>query len=331
MAETLYLGIDGGGTKTEAVLVDAYGHILSRVLAGSSNPNDIGLDKSVDLLVSLIRQLIGETHAEPENVSLFAGVSGVINLRDRMIPMIHDSISVGHIDVQSDGINLLSAELPEGDGACIICGTGSACFLRMGKELVRIGGWGYLLDSGGSGYDMGRQAIEAVLRAHDKRGVPTLLTELITDALGAPAESSITKLYTEGKPLIASMAPLVFKAAAEGDEIAVCILQRNARSLAEYIGAAWKWLTDSGRHPSSLPVVLGGSISQRNRPFWADLVASFVDPDVPAVVTTAHNPVIWGPVCEAVRIAGGHADHDVMLSVFKQDYARLGGRLPTAD
>jgi hypothetical protein len=136
------------------------------------------------------------------------------------------------------------------------------CFLRRGDELIRIGGWGYLLDSGGGGYDIGRDALEAVLRAHDGRGEATALTEKITARLGGEAHTKITDIYREGKPYIASCAPDVFEAAREGDPVATAILRRNARKLAEYIEAAWGHLTDQGQ-PHTLPIVMGGGISQR--------------------------------------------------------------------
>ena len=71
--------------------------------------------------------------------------------------------------------------------------------MRRGQEVFRIGGWGYLLDSAGSGYDIGRQALEAALRAQDGRGCPTALSAKLADALGAPVQDSLTRLYAEGK------------------------------------------------------------------------------------------------------------------------------------
>ena len=317
-----FLGIDGGGTKTEAVLIDQTGRILARDKAGSSNPNDVGLDQSVDLLIALSDGLLRKTGLTPADVNLFGGISGVINHRDAMLRMISDRRHYNRLDVQSDGINLVSSELDEGDGAAIICGTGSACFLRMGRELIRIGGWGYLLDSAGSGYDIGRQAVEAALRAHDKRGEATLLSGLITEALGAPAEQSITKLYAEGKPLIASLAPLVFKADEQGDRQADLILDRNAAALAEYIVTAYRWLCDAGRQPARMPVVIGGGIGQHYGKRWTDRIAAHVGKDVPADISVACNPVVWGPVVEAVRLNAAHDDLDKMKATFLRDYTK---------
>ena len=208
---------------------------------------------------------------------------------------------VGRLTIRSDIQILLTAELPKGDGACIICGTGSACFLRKNGELVRIGGWGYLLDSGGSGYDIGRDGLEAALRAHDGRGRPTTLTERLASHLGGEVQTKITEIYQQGKTYIASCAPVVFQAAEEGDEVATAILKRNARSLAELIEAAWGWLTRDGQIPETLPVVLGGGISVAKSPAWQDEIQAALDPSVSVSLTVSTVSPVFGALVEAIR------------------------------
>jgi N-acetylglucosamine kinase-like BadF-type ATPase len=249
-------------------------------------------------------------------IYVFGGIAGALNHRETLV---HDMRSrlpeLTAVDIGSDVVNLLSGTLPTGDGACIICGTGSACFLRRGRELVRIGGWGYLLDSAGSGYDIGRQALEAVLRADDRRDPATMLTDLITAKLGGEAHTKLSEIYEKGKPYIASCAPAVFEAASKQDATAQAILMRNANALAEYIEAAWLWLCE-GRDilPTSIPVVMGGGISQHEAPMWSDLVASMVDDTVPATVQTTETPMVWGAIVEAIKLdpACENADFDAL-------------------
>ena len=304
---TYYIGIDGGGTKTEAVITNADGQILARRVGTTSNPNDITPEGSLQVLSSLVSALMADvglpTEAK-EQISLFAGVAGGINHGPllecelkKAFPMMAD------VSVRSDVHILLSGELPVGDGACIICGTGSACFLRRGSDVIRVGGWGYLLDSGGSGYDIGRDALEAALRAYDGRGEATLLTELLTEHLGGAVQTRITDIYREGKPYIASCAPLVFKAADSGDPIAEAILQRNARKLAEYVEAAWKWETANGDpSPVSFPVVMGGGISVKAAPLWQNRIASLITlSHIPLELRVATMPPVFGAVVEAVK------------------------------
>lgn len=319
------IGIDGGGTKTEGVLTDRAGHLLARCRKGSSNPNDRTPAVAAHVIADTIRELTAQSGVSLSDCSVWGGISGALNHRETLITLLMDAFpEVGALDIGSDVTNLLSAELPVGDGACIICGTGSACFLRQGQQYTRIGGWGYLLDSAGSGYDIGRMALEAVLRAHDGRGQPTLLTGLVTDRLGAGAENRITEIYAGGKPLIASFAPSVFDAAAQGDPVSEIILDRNAYAIAEYIGAAYRKLT-ADVQPSGAPlppvpmtVILGGSISLHRCPEWQERIARLTDPSIPVCLRTARHPVIWGAVVEAIRRAGNDAvtDYDAVRQVF---------------
>jgi N-acetylglucosamine kinase-like BadF-type ATPase len=300
------IGIDAGGTKTQGILTDIRGTVLSQCFTGATNPNDVTLPVAVERLSEICRRLLHEAGLTETNLpetSLFFGIAGGINYGPALESSLRELFPMAEVlTVRSDIHILLSGEIPEGDGACIICGTGSACFLRRGDELIRIGGWGYLLDSGGSGYDIGRDALEAALRHFDGRGEPTILSALFEKHLGGAVNTRITDIYREGKPYIAACAPLVFHAARQDDRVAEAILNRNARKLAEYAECAWRWLTADGRAaPHTLPVVMGGSISIHEAPAWQTRIRGLTDPAVPAVFTPAAMPPVFGAVVEAMR------------------------------
>ncbi len=188
------IGLDGGGTKTDGVLVGQDGRVLARRCVGASNPNDVGEEASAAVVRALAEVLATEAGVHLADCFVFGGISGALNHREGLTARLRSAVPApGGVEIDSDMVNLLSAELPDRDGACIICGTGSACFVRRGQEVFRIGGWGYLLDSAGSGYDIGRQALEAALRAQDGRGRPTALSTKLADALGAPVQDSLTR------------------------------------------------------------------------------------------------------------------------------------------
>lgn len=325
-----FIGIDGGGTKTECVLTDASGRLLTRCRLGASNPNDVTPEGSASVMAEGISLLTSEASVALPSCSIYGGISGALNHRDTLTRLLREAFpDAGCIRIGSDVTNLLSAELPEGNGACVICGTGSACFLREGETYTRIGGWGYLLDSAGSGYDLGRQALEAVLRAHDGRGEATSLTQLISARLGGGAESRITEIYTGGKPFIASMAPLVFEAADAGDAVAGRILDRNAAAIAEYITTAFRTLAsrrdDAPSGDMPMPVILGGSISTHRDPSWRMRIQGLLPPDVNVSLSVASTPVIWGALVQAVKCGGAPASpsYDSLKAAFLADYAKV--------
>ncbi len=303
VALTYCLGIDGGGTKTEGVLTDLHGRVLARVKSGASNPNDIGFTASVRLLVDMIRELMREGNVSAENISVFAGIAGALALRDDLCTAIRSEIpSLGALAVDSDFVNLLSAATPSGQGICLICGTGSVCFARGNGQLLRVGGWGYLLDEAGSGYDIGRMALQAALKAYDGRAdrdAALPLTEALTQHYKKPPHELISDIYANGKPYIASCAPLVFRLARQGDAISEHILQVNAEALAACIATAYGSIASD----ENVPVILGGSINVKEAPAWSDRIKKALPPLLAASVSlqVLQAPPVFGALAEALR------------------------------
>lgn len=174
-----YLGIDGGGTKTDAALCDETGRVAARALGPAGNLVDIGVPAYGALLGELLDGLAQQTGgALPPVAAAFAGLSGGSDqkiaaacrqlLQDRLpaTPLV-----AGGDDRQS----LLAGGLYGADGCVLISGTGCACTARVNGRLHSIGGWGFLFDGRGGGFDIGRDAVMAALRALDGRGEPTLL------------------------------------------------------------------------------------------------------------------------------------------------------------
>ncbi len=308
----LYLAIDGGGTKTEGILADKTRAILSHRVTGPSNPQDVTLPEAVRTLTDLVRALLRDADAGGKNdveISLFAGVAGVLSCRDRMLEALtaalrnlvdepdFSRVHISRIGLDSDITILFAAEIPDRDGACVISGTGSVCFLRQGNTLSRIGGWGYLLDSGGDGYSIGRDALTAALRAHDGRGEATLLTERLHAHLGKSVPEALNDIYIGGKAFIAAAAPVVFEAADNGDVVARRILARNAAELAELIQTACRQAVPTH---APLPVILGGGLSQ-HRPDWVRLVREALPSDISADLIVASKPPVMGALTRSMQ------------------------------
>lgn len=296
------LGIDGGGSKTEGVLTDLSGRVLAVRRGGSSNPNDVGETQAVALLADLARELMAcLPQGTGGDVRLFAGVSGALARRNAMTKALANALpEAARVTVHSDVINLLSAMSPTGEGICLISGTGSACFLRHGDTLDRVGGWGYLLDSGGSGYDIGRMALEQVLKAYDGREKATTheaLTQALIAHLGDHPARIIPDIYQKGKAYIASCAPAVFCLAGEGDNVAIRILDDNAAALAACLTAA----AEKAPEGACLQVVLGGSLCTRE-PNWPLRIKGFLPEAVSRrlVMTTTDVPPVLGALMEAL-------------------------------
>ena len=240
------IAVDGGGTKTVGTLADLGGEVYNYKVCGASNPNDIGEEASAKMIASLVRKLADE--CDGWITAVYAGISGAVGHEKVLRRAIHKACPDTTVRVESDVYNLfgLLPGDPDRDSAAIICGTGSVCFVRKDGELHRIGGWGYLLDSNGGAYSVGRDALEAALRQADGRGQKTSLYERATAYLGDVPEHCIGKIYQGGKPFIAGFAPEAFRAAEENDAVARCIVDKAVTSIEEYLNVAKSILGGDG-------------------------------------------------------------------------------------
>ncbi len=252
MASPTYIAIDGGGTKTEGALFTADGSVLLRVRRGGSNPNIAGLDAACAVLAVILSELSAASPSPPRG--LFAGVSGALSggrgaeMQKRLRPAFPNLV------IESDILNVVySAEKP---GPCIaaIMGTGSSVFAYNGKALHRAGGWGYLLDTAGGGFDIGREVIRACL-AHDDGYAPASpLVRLAEEKLGGRALDHLGDFYRQGPDYIASFAPVAFEALRAGDEGARAIVLASVRRVAKLV----RFLND--RHACGRRAVFSGGL-----------------------------------------------------------------------
>ncbi len=228
------LGIDGGGTKTEFLLTNLYRNNIKRLVLGPSNPVNIGIENTKEILKTGITQLCeGINFSE---ISLFAGLAGGITGNNKKI--IGDFLSdfgFGAFDNGSDTENALKIALDDEDGIVVIIGTGIVAFCRKDGSYRRIGGWGYLIDKGGSGFHFGSDALNSALSHIDGRGGSQLILSIIEEQLNKPLIDAIPDIYTGGASYVASFASAVFEASKSGDKEAETIIVRNAREIVRLI------------------------------------------------------------------------------------------------
>lgn len=249
-----FLGIDGGGTKTDFVLADKSGREMKRITLTAANPVDIGIDGCIDILRRGIYGVCGVTLIR--KTSLYAGIAGgsvgdnAEKIKKALKPLGFLSVGVG-----SDIVTAYAAGLGNGDGISVIMGTGSVVYAKCKGETFRFGGFGYFFDDPGSGFDIGREGIIACLNAEYGKG--TLLIDKIQKKYNSTVFEALPIFYRGGRREIASVAPLVFEAEAEGDIKAKEILESNMRKLAEIINTAAKKFSGETR------AVLSGSVARQ--------------------------------------------------------------------
>lgn len=287
----LLIGIDGGGSKTVALLADAAGRVLGRGVAGPSNHQTVGVAAAESALNQAIQAAFAAAGLEPRPPrAIGLGMSGVDRPADHAI--IHDwaarHVPGVRVVIVNDAEIVLAAGTPAGWGVAVICGTGSIVVGRNPEgRTARAGGWGYILGDEGSGYAIGQAALRAIMRAGDGRGPQTALTGAILAHWSLPSPSAlIGRLHGAPTPPIqeiARLAALVESVAAAGDEVAQGILAEAGRELAVAVAAVMRHLELRGPTPCALA---GGVLvrGQLTRQMFLDAATSLglrLDPVTP--------------------------------------------------
>ena len=258
-----FLGIDGGGTKTSFKLIDENGLVVKEVYKASSNPNDIGIENTFQVLSDGIKEVC---HTIPySQISMFAGISGggLTSDNSQKLHSFFNKFGFYTFDNGSDIENLVALSNYK-KSVLVIMGTGFVVYALNNENQKRISGWGQFFDEGGSGYTLGKDAITAILCASDGSGKRTALTSLFEQKVGETAEKHLASFYKGGKRYISKFANLVFTAAQDGDKVANEILEKNMRFVAEKINCAINEIT-SNSDEQIIPILFSGGICKKHK------------------------------------------------------------------
>ena len=235
--ETLYLGVDGGGSKCKARLVDATGTLLGIGSAGPANPfQDLEQTRhSILASADLALAEAGLASADRARLVVGAGLAGV------NIPRFHRMMSqwrhpFGQLYLTTDiHIACLGAHGGE-DGAVIVVGTGSVGYSSVQGVGTSFGAHGFPFGDKGSGAWMGLEAMKAMLLAVDELGPATSLVAAVQDHLGCTGLDVIDRMAGAAPRDYGALAPLVLTAAGDGDEVALAIVRQGADYLSDLAG-----------------------------------------------------------------------------------------------
>lgn len=296
-----YIGVDSGGSKTECVLADESGHVLQRSVDCGCNPLDIGPCLASEIILKNLEQLA--EHAPERVSSIYAGIAGANHVDMHLAESIKQRFDGAKVRVEDDRRIVVSGTLGHADGCGMICGTGSSLSIIIGDEPIRqVGGLGYLIDTGGSGYELGQAGLRQVCRYLDGRGEYTVLAELMTGVLGKEPWDALADIYAGGRPFIASLAHTVFEGMDMGDTVCRRLVEESAYKLSELTFAAEKYFD------GEFPVVMTGGIFNAY-PKYVQLVCAKASPKAKMIM--AEVPPVYGALVEAMWQNGQIADMTV--------------------
>jgi N-acetylglucosamine kinase-like BadF-type ATPase len=231
------LGFDGGGTKTDSVLMDETGAILARARSGPSNPSRIPLDLAYTNLVEAIDQALESAGKSATDV---AGVCGAIAGAGlaRALPEFYRRLQLKFPKATifpSTDLSMALSATGESPSVLVIAGTGSVAIGRdISGTLAREGGLGPILGDPGSAYDIGRKAVVMEWR-RSLKGEQSYLRNEILALFKCNWIELQDQIRDNPDGILPKIFPVVAKAANEGDESARGLLRSAAEELAGFV------------------------------------------------------------------------------------------------
>lgn len=318
------IGVDGGSTKTVALVADGQGHVLGAARGKGSNWSGEDVTVPMGTVAETVRE--AQTHAglagEQADLGVFtlAGADWPEDHTNRQRVLEQAGIA-RRVIVKNDSFGGLRAGLTRPYGMVLAAGSGmnAAVITPDGQEWA----FGYYETFGGA-RTLATDAFYAVLRAEDGRGQPTLLTGRVLAKLGYPSVEAMLRAWIAGqipRGAFLALTPLVFEAALEGDSTAADILVRQGEGLAEYAAAMARRF-----HMQDLEfdVVLAGSVFKGVGPLLVDTITREIHRTAPKarIVRTRFEPAV-GSVQLAYDALG--------ITVTGEIYANLAATAPGED
>jgi N-acetylglucosamine kinase-like BadF-type ATPase len=308
------VGVDGGGTKTQAVILDANLAILGQGLAGPSNPLRVGIGNAATAIREAIDRACEAAHLRRSDLlAAEIGLAGArrkelsARMREALL-----SLGIGEIVVVGDADIALYGATEGEPGLIVIAGTGSICCgINARGKTECAGGWGPIAGDEGGGAWIARRALRAIARAVDGRGAVTSLTSAACAYFHVSDPDDLsTAIYapTITNERLAGFAKFVIQAAKARDQIAREIMAEGGRELGSSAAAVIRSLK---LERETFPVAYVGGVFDAG----SELVLSSLRQEVIRVAPKAYlAPPRFSPAVAAARMARAHLN-DMALAV----------------
>lgn len=302
MTSPTYLGVDGGGTKTLAVVV-RQGEVLGKGLTGSGSHQGEGMTQALSNITQAVDQALLSARVKKEQIARaelgLAGADFPEDI-DRLWQGLAPYFTAVPFEVVNDAEIALVGGSRSGYGIVAICGTGTNVWgLTADGRSGHVGGLGYEFGDFGGGLDLVREVLHCAFRSYEGRGPKTALEARVLETLGLPDYDAVRRtLYFESHPIrFMALAPLCFRVAAAGDMVAETILQRMGEALGSSVVGCASLL---GFHQNPVEVVMAGSLWLGDAPHLVETFRDLLRRKLP--LAEAHIPDL-APVAGAALLA----------------------------
>jgi glucosamine kinase len=298
----IFLGVDGGGSKTVCVIGDD-NSLLGTGTSVGSNVIRVGERQARKSLGAAIRQACAAANISPARIDrTCVGIAG--GARPEIAGVVRGLLSEfvsGEIEIVGDMVVAMEAAFGGGPGVIVIAGTGSIAYGRNSKgDIARAGGWGYAISDEGSGHWIGRLAVAASMRAYDEGEHAGLLLDSIMKSWGVTTrEQLVVTANGSPPPDFAALLPTVLSAAAAGNSTTLAVLAQAGAELATLTRIVIARLFGN----DGVPVAVSGGVFRNSA-----LVRQVFDERVRAACPQAWvNSAVIDPVSGALALARKNA------------------------
>lgn len=307
---TIVIGIDGGGTRTRAMVADETGREIVTVDGEGSAVRPGEAERSAEIIASLVREALSAAnmaHLTPK--ILCVGVAGVGRDEERtaLWSALESRALADEVVVQADALIALDDAFVEGPGILLIAGTGSVAFGRGPTgAFARCGGWGTVCGDEGSGAWIGRRTLSIVTAASDGREPETALVGAVLTALEVTDAMDLIPWAAAASPAdLATLAPVVMNVAQTGDLRANSLVTLAAEELVLHARTLARQLFGDER--AAVPLALSGGLLTRGTLLRKRLLQR-VKAAVPGAQVHEEDVVpVRGAIRSALRRLGTHA------------------------
>lgn len=304
-----FFGIDGGNSKTHALIINELGNVYGFGASGGSDFHEIGIELAQEVWESAINQALSQKGLKRKDFQCGCFCLAGADLPEdyELLESVVEKIAFPmKVVVKNDSIAALRAGLHKKTfGVTVVVGTGfnAAGWGKNGEEIV-LPGLGFISGDYGGGRWLSRQIIRAVMRAWDGRGQKTTLRERVFTKMGVQDEIELIRCLHKGnyRDQILELVPALFDAAYEGDEVAQSLVIFIGREVGETANALIRRLS---LQDEEVPIILSTSVFRGKGPLFLDVITETVHRTAPKarILMPEFVPVI-GATLEAISVSG---------------------------
>jgi glucosamine kinase len=232
VTRALYLGVDGGATRSRARLRDMDGKLLAEAIGAAANIH-VDFAAAVAAMRAVVEEVLrkaGLSEADTGSIAMGLGLAGFKDANDAT-RVAAAFPYFGLVRTANDAVTACIGAHAGADGGLVIAGTGSAAIARVrGKETI-IGGRGFGLGDDGSGSHIGLDALRCAMRAYDGLAPVSVLTDDIWAEFGGDPAAMMNWALRAKPGDFGAFAPRVFERAAADDRVALEIVAAAARAI----------------------------------------------------------------------------------------------------